>query len=101
MWRYLIIYHYSDPKNNRSNNKNMVIKMAECDWCSFRATDICEVGHNLQQHCDGLGGGDNLPCQHQLKTSRVYGLHIKDETWGRMQKEATECKCHDHNSNSR
>lgn len=27
----------------------------QCGWCSFRATDVCELGHNVDDHCNCMG----------------------------------------------
>lgn len=27
----------------------------QCDWCSFRATDVCGLGHSTKDHCGGMG----------------------------------------------
>ncbi len=27
----------------------------QCDWCKFRATDVCGLGHSTKDHCNGMG----------------------------------------------
>ena len=27
----------------------------QCDWCSFRVTDVCSLGHSTKDHCMGMG----------------------------------------------
>lgn len=27
----------------------------QCDFCSFRVTDVCSIGHNCKDHCGGMG----------------------------------------------
>ncbi len=50
----------------------------QCDWCSFRATDVCGLGHNTKDHCTGMGYR-GLKCNDYLwygHTKEISKIHI-------------------------
>lgn len=58
----------------------------QCDWCKFRTTDVCTVGHNIDDHCMCMG-------HRCLKCNDYLWIWTPKEDIEKIKWQPKTCKC--------